>query len=123
MKKTLLALALGATALLTCQPASEAAQRKSTVVVASEAGEHPKSRYYRKRATRVRGYVARRVGGYSYSPEDVINTYGNSRTLFGTTNSYRDPYSDRQTPSGPFDHGFFFDSGIGARGGNAPYPN
>jgi hypothetical protein len=28
---------------------------------------------------------------------------------------------DRQTPGGPFDHGFFFDSAMGMRGGNAPY--
>ena len=28
---------------------------------------------------------------------------------------------DRQTPSGPFDHGFFFDSGMGLHGGDSPY--
>ena len=58
------------------------------------------TRYYRKRATRVRGYVGPRVGGYSYSPEDVINTYGNVADAVRHTNSYRDPYLDRQTPSG-----------------------
>lgn len=122
MKKILLVLTLGAAALIAYQPAGEAAQRGSKAASASEAGNYPRARH-RKRATRVRGYLARRVGGYSYAPEDVINTYGNSRTLFGTTNSYRDTFSDRQTPSGPFDHGFFFDSGMGPRGGDSPYPH
>jgi hypothetical protein len=62
-------------------------------------------------------------GGYSYAPSDTINTYGDSRTKYGSTNSYRDPMTDRQTRFGPFDHGFFFDSGIEPRGGNSPYQN
>jgi hypothetical protein len=70
----------------------------------------------------VRGYVARR-GGYSYSAGDVINTYGNNRTNYSGANVYRNPAYDRQTPGGLFDHGFFFDSGIGPRGGNSPYMN
>jgi len=84
-----------------------------------------RSRRYRssrrrgKRA-RVRGYVARR-GGYSYSPQDVINTYGGGRARYGGVNAYRDPFSDRQTTAGPFDHGFFFDSAIAPRGGDSPY--
>jgi hypothetical protein len=84
--------------------------------------EPTKSRYRGKRATRVRGFLSRRLGFYSYSDFDVINVYGGSRALYGSTNSYRDPFTDRQTSAGPFDHGFFFDSGIGPRGGNAPYP-
>jgi len=76
---------------------------------------------YRKRP-QVRGYV-RRGGGYSYEPEDTINTYGDSRTFYGSTNVFRDHWADRQTPSGPFDHGFFFDSGIQPNGGNSPYMN
>jgi len=83
-------------------------------------GTHAK-RHYRKNS-QVRGYVARR-GGYSYSVPDVINTYGNARTRYGSVNAYRDPFSDRQTTSGPFDHGFFFDSGIAPRGGDSPYMN
>lgn len=76
----------------------------------------------KRRGPKVRGYVARR-GGYSYAPEDTINTYGDSRTVFGSTNSYRNYWEDRQTPSGPFDNGFFFDSGIEPNGGNSPYLN
>jgi hypothetical protein len=86
----------------------------------SESGEHPKSDYYRRSGPQVRGYTARR-GGYSYSYADTIDTYGNPRTQYGGSNLYRDPMLDRQTNSGPFDHGFFFDSGITARGGESPY--
>src|SRR5689334_5381750 len=46
----------------------------------------------------------RRVGGYSYAPTDVAGTYGRSPA----------PWMDvKQSPGGPFDSGFFFDSGIG----------
>lgn len=64
-----------------------------------------------------------RRGGYSYSQEDTINTYGDSRSNYGSASSLRDPSLDRQTDSGPFDHGFFFDSGVGPRGGDSPYMN
>ena len=86
--------------------------------------EHPKSAYYRRRGVKpqVRGYVARR-GGYSYSYADSINTYGSSRTLYGGTLLYRDTVRERQSPAGPFDHGFFFDSAITPRGGESPYMN
>jgi hypothetical protein len=84
--------------------------------------EPAKSRYQRKRAPQVKGFAMRRGGYYSYNDSDVVNVYGGSRALFGSTNSYRDPFTDRQTTAGPFDHGFFFDSGTGPRGGDAPYP-
>lgn len=86
-------------------------------------GKRATVHYYRSTKPRVYGYVERRGGGYSYAPEDVINTYGNSRTLFGGINAYRDPMADRQSQFGPFDHGFFFDSAIAPRGGDAPYQN
>lgn len=78
-----------------------------------------RARYYRKGA-RVRGFVRRR-GGYSYAAEDSINTYGDSRGKYGSARSLRDPSIDRQTQGGPFDHGFFFDSGVAPRGGDSPY--
>lgn len=34
-----------------------------------------------------------------------------------------DPQLDKQTPAGPFDSGFWFDSGIGPNGGDSPYLN
>jgi hypothetical protein len=70
----------------------------------------------------VKGFVQRR-GGYSYSYPDSINTYGDSRSNFGGASVYRDPSLDKQTRSGPFDHGFFFDSGMGSHGGDSPYMN
>lgn len=75
-----------------------------------------------KNGARVKGYTERR-GGYSYSQEDSINTYGDSRSKYGGASSLRDPSLDTQTQSGPFDHGFFFDSGTRARGGDSPYMN
>lgn len=66
-------------------------------------------------------YTVKRGGGYSYSYADSVNTYGDSRTRYGGASVYRDPTLDRQTPSGPFDHGFFFDSAVQPRGGEAPY--
>ena len=84
--------------------------------------EHPKSTYYRSRRAgpQVRGYAARR-GGYSYTYNDSINTYGDSRSLYGSTQLFRHPSVDRQSTAGPFDHGFFFDSGVQPRGGDSPY--
>lgn len=59
-------------------------------------------------------YARRRGGYYSYRALDTISTYRTSPP----------PYLQvRQTPSGPFDTGFFFDSAIAPRGGFAPYPN
>jgi len=123
MRTALLALAAGAVALLAhAGPTQAGGQTRGTVTITSGAATQLKARTYRKRGVRVRGYAARR-GGYSYSSQDVVNTYGLSRSLFGGINSYRDPLIDRQTPAGPFDHDFFFDSGIAPRGGNSPYLN
>jgi len=82
--------------------------------------DHPKSSYYRgDRGPQVRGYSQRR-GGYSYTYEDTVNTYGNPQ--YGISNIYRDPAIERlQSPAGPFDHGFFFDSANTRNGGNSPY--
>ena len=120
MKKAALALALGTLALLSFPAVGETAGRRATPVAATEARYQPtKARYTRRYA--VRTYRGRRIGFYSYTYRDVINTYGMSRARYGSINSYRDPFVDMQTPNGPFDHGFFFDSGMLPRGGNAPY--
>ena len=84
--------------------------------------ENGKSRYRRKHATRVRGFLARRGGYYSYNDQDVINTYEGVRTSYGMLDVFREPYLGRQSSAGPFDHGFFFDSGVSPRGGDTPYP-
>ena len=114
-----LMIALGALALMAfCGGETAQAGERKRTAVSDDSGSYVTSRY-RKR-TRVYGYMARR-GGYSYTPSDVANTYGLTRNLYGSNNSFRDPFVDRQTIAGPFDHGFFFDSGIGPRGGDSPY--
>jgi len=120
--KTLFGLFLGAVLALGMAAPSPAEAGKKGVRGAETGGYfgHRSSRRYRR--PQVRGYVARR-GGYSYKPQDTINTYGDSRTQFGGINVYRQFSLDRQTPSGPFDNGFFFDSGMGRNGGNSPYLN
>lgn len=118
MRPVLIAL-LAAGCGLSVAPLGATAQSRGSGAEAG--GGHPASAYYRK-APQVRGFVQRR-GGYSYSAADVINTYSNNRAVYGSTNTYRNPYLDLQTRSGPFDHGFFFDSGVLPRGGNSPYPN
>ena len=115
-----LMIALGALALVAfcgSESAQAGGERKRATV--RSVSDYPKAPYNPKR-TPVYTYQARR-GGYSYRPEDVINTYGLSRSLYGSMNTYRDPTLDRQSPGGPFDHGFFFDSGIGPQGGQSPY--
>jgi hypothetical protein len=120
MKKAALALALSALALTAFATIGEANDRRGKPQVATAAGFQPTgARYVRKRALAPRGY--RRIGFYSYTYRDVINTYGMSRARYGSINTYRDPFVDRQTVNGPFDHGFFFDSAIGPRGGDSPY--
>jgi hypothetical protein len=52
------------------------------------------------------------AGGYSYQPADVVGGYGRSWTSI---------VRPEQSPAGPFDSGFFFDSGLEPQGGNSPY--
>jgi hypothetical protein len=59
----------------------------------------------------LRGVIKKR-GGYSYRSTDTTS----SRDW-----RFIDPSYSRQTPGGPFDNGFFFDSGMGPNGGDSPY--
>lgn len=86
-------------------------------------GYYGQGKYHKRPATRVRGYVARRGGGYSYIYADSINTYGDATARYGSTFSFRDGKFERQSPGGPFDSGFFFDSGVAPHAGQAPYMN
>jgi hypothetical protein len=107
--KALLVVGAGLLALVGYAGASQADGRKTTRATAPAAGEQ-RAVPYRKRATRVRGYYATR-GGYAYDKFDTT-TYG----------PYRGPYGViDQSPGGPFDSGFFFDSGITPLN-NSPYP-
>jgi hypothetical protein len=58
--------------------------------------------------------VIRWHGGYSYKASDTTGSTGSYWRFIDTD-------SVRQSPSGPFDHGFFFDSGIEPHGGQSPY--
>ncbi len=79
------------------------------------------TKYKGKRAVRVRGFV-RRGGYYSYTDADAINSYAWSSSLFTSSSIFRDPLASLQSPAGPFDSGFFFDSGMGPRWNDTPYP-
>jgi hypothetical protein len=122
--KSILAVC-GAFAIIACTGSPLVGERWQSKAYADGSKAGPaKSRYSRyraKRGARVRGFFAR-GGYYSYVDADVINVYGGSRAKYGSTNVYRDFLSDRQTPGGPFDSGFFFDSGIGPPWNDAPYP-
>jgi hypothetical protein len=107
--KTFLVTMLGFLALLGCASASLADERKAARTAAPAAGGH-KVILLRKR-TNARGHVVMR-GGYSYGRSDVAFPIGHSRGPWAM---------DRQSPGGPFDSGFFFDSDITPLN-NAPYP-
>lgn len=117
MRRSLLAaLMLGAAALFVVPADSFAGE------AASGDGVKKTRHHHARRGTRVKGFVARSGGGYSYIAADTINTYGDARGRYGVANSFRDPWFGRQTNGGPFDNGFFFDSGIGSpHGGDSPY--
>ena len=107
--KILLVMLLGFFALLGCASAGEAAERKAARK-AAPAASGPKVIVLRKRATARRHVVMR--GGYSYGRSDVVVPFGYTRG----------PWAEvRQSPGGPFDSGFFFDSDITPLN-NAPYP-
>jgi hypothetical protein len=105
--KILLVIGLGIAALVWHAGASKADGRKLTQT-SGLAGQ--KTVHYRKRETRVRGYYAMR-GGYSYGTSDVTGSYRSWYPSLGI---------GAQSPGGPFDSGFFFDSGIRPLN-NAPY--
>jgi hypothetical protein len=98
-------------------PAAAEQVRGARLAAAAEVAAEKTCAYRRKRPPLEIDIYAqrRRPGGYSYRVPDITSTY-----------SYRNPppYAHvRQTPSGPFDSGFFFDSGIAPRAGDAPYPH
>lgn len=101
--------------------ASAADRADKTARASATTGAHQTTGYRKKARPQVRGYAMRRGGYYSYQAADSINTYGDARSLYGSTGYFRDFNRDRQSLSGPFDHGFFFDSGTHPRGGDSPY--
>ena len=110
------ALAIAAAAMPVAAPVAAQEGRSGRMVTTADAPA--KVRAYRKKRPplEIDIYAQRRRGGYSYRAPDVTSTY-NSRNP--------PPYMHvRQTPSGPFDSGFWFDSACcGLNGGDAPYPH
>ena len=119
-KGMLAALAAGAAIVCTSLPAPLAGDLVSSQAYADGAGSSRGSGKW-KRAVRVRGYYYR-GGYYSYTDEDVIDTRAWASSLFIPKSPYRTPLTGQQSVAGPFDHGFFFDSGLGPRFNDAPYP-
>lgn len=112
----ILTVAVSAITLLAYASVAEAAERGASGATHAEKSANAKARYYsNRRPLEVNIYPLRRRGGYSYRASDVIGTYDGSPP----------PYLDiRQTPGGPFDSGFFFDSGVGGPpfiGRQSPY--
>jgi hypothetical protein len=71
--------------------------------------------YYEEGAPRPPKFVKR--GGYSYGVAEITGTpWLNAEKLWRHD-------APLQSSFGPFDSGFFFDSAISPRGGNAPYLN
>jgi hypothetical protein len=79
-------------------------------VAAGEYQAKPKAHRHARRHVR-RGTV--RQGS---TPEEIAKYF----QLYG---GFLDPAINKQSQGGPFDSGFFFDSGIGPNGGDSPYMN
>ena len=65
----------------------------------------------KKKPLRVVVTRGRRIGGYTYGKSEAMSAKDTRRFV--------DPI--RQSPSGPFDSGFFFEQPMGPRGGYTPY--
>ena len=100
---------LGLVALLAYASTSQAAERKAARTAAPAAGQQ-KVILLRKRAAGRASFLMR--GGYSYGKSDVATPFGYWRAPYAVVN---------QSSGGPFDSGFFFDSGLTPLN-NAPYP-
>jgi hypothetical protein len=100
-------LALGAVAVLA---ATDGAGQR--LVPGAWAGENVgKARPARRHARRGPARADRQA-----TPEEIARYF----QLYG---GYIDPTINKQSQGGPFDSGFFFDSGINPNGGDSPYMN
>jgi hypothetical protein len=66
--------------------------------------------------------TARRSKNRAYAVEQGASPAEIAR-YFQLYGGYIDPAINKQSQGGPFDSGFFFDSGIGRNGGDSPYMN
>jgi hypothetical protein len=111
----------GALALLAFSGSPLVGERWASTAYA-DGSKAAKARHKYKRGVRVRGFYLQRGGYYSYVDPDVINTITGPKFLYGGNSEFRTPFVNQQSQGGPFDSGFFFDSGIGPRWNDSPYP-
>jgi hypothetical protein len=72
---------------------------------------------YRSKPHRARRHARRgELDSRSSTPAEIARYF----QLYG---GFIDPSINKQSQGGPFDSGFFFDSGIGPNGGDSPYMN
>jgi hypothetical protein len=74
--------------------------------------QNPPRKAKRHARTQARGYTL----SQGSSPAEIARYF----QLYG---GYIDPSINKQSQGGPFDSGFFFDSGINRNGGDSPYMN
>jgi hypothetical protein len=78
------------------------------------AGEYSGKAKPRRHARK--GHVRSHARESGSTPEEIAQYF----QLYG---GYIDPEINKQSPGGPFDSGFFFDSGLAPNGGDSPYMN
>ncbi len=64
-----------------------------------------------------------RKGSVYSKPKQRKPTQEEIARYFALYGGFIDPQLNKQSPGGPFDSGFFFDSGITRNGGDSPYMN
>jgi len=85
------------------------------------AGDYVAPGAYAGESVQKKKKTARRKGR-AYAVEQQASPAEIAR-YFALYGGYIDPQINKQSPGGPFDSGFFFDSGIGPNGGDSPYMN
>lgn len=82
------------------------------IVPGASAGESVQKKKKTARRNKERTYAVEQGS----TPAEIARYFA----LYG---GYIDPSINKQSPGGPFDSGFFFDSGMGRNGGDSPYMN
>ncbi len=111
MSRILLHTGLFAAAAVLAFAAFDAAGR--TFAPGLSAGAAQAEEYRGEREKRI---YAKKKRKSTSSPEDIARYF----QLYG---GFIDPSINKQSQGGPFDSGFFFDSGLGPNGGDSPYMN
>ena len=103
---------VSAAALLVLVTADVAGMNTIAGARADDGYDQPKPPRKAKRRAQARGYTL----SPGNSPAEIARYF----QLYG---GFIDPSINKQSQGGPFDSGFFFDSGITRNGGDSPYMN